>query len=252
MERYKLYELCLNREYKNDKITPLLPCLYDITMRFEKEAQARGTPKKEEWHYYANQKTLTTELIEVFEELMDKYDPRDVERTIDMLTGMQIDPYDYPVYLSVFYLRHSIGECEKGKVGYYHVFDSLCYKSTICGYKYLPVIEACGTNVSKMLAMHVEFFISVCANTKEDGRKRWFFSKYIPKIEAYCHTLGYDLETIRNVLTALIDNYDDLIAHFELNGGSNYNFALLSVDDEELLIKSAIDRFYKREKRVIS
>ncbi len=246
MERFKLYDLCLKKTYKNDKIDKILPSLFKIIELYH------NSEKKED---LAVQRELTIELIKIFEDLINRVDPEDFNETVDLLISLDVYPTQFTECLSVIYDRRSITRYENEKVGYYKYFELMCDKAdNLYRIHRLEDLLNNHSEFKKYLVNVVNFYQKICTNDNEIWEKRWFFGYYVNKITAYCYKKGYDSDTIFNILSCIDFNYPKVITYFELNGGDNYSYRIISVDQEESLFETTINHFYRQStgSRIIS
>lgn len=238
-----IYNECLNETYQDDRIKPIINCLYRVVKHYDRSLSRHNGRNETESKYIINRNKsdFINKVFPVFLNIVDKCDYIDLDRVLDFLFHDNCHWYCFANHLKLFYLKD---ELYKDNINsYYSMIKSLC--SCIVFSEVNNKIE----NYLYQLLKYYKKYYNHIYTDRTDLRINGFLGRYGHLIVGIVYK-DYNLEDLDIILNKVINNFDEIDNYFKLNGLDN-NITDLDYEIKKELIINMINNNKVKRKTIL-
>ena len=246
MEDYiKIYNECLNRNYHNEKIEPIINNLYDIVNHYNRDIKdsSNAVYPEETKKYYDNvRKSTMDDLLNVFNIIIEKNNYHDLNEVIAFAFELDLDWTVITNYLNVIYNLESFDkennfDCDMVMM---EVTNKVCSNEIEGNYSF-PFYQ--------LISCYKKYDMVVNNNNIKSEIKR-FFNRYSVTILYYFYLNNYDVEELEKMYDDILNHFEYYISIFEMNTEELFYQYIFVQDNEKRIIKSIIDNRFNNKKLI--
>ena len=239
MDSKEIYENCLYKRYHNEKIEPIIRCLYQVVKHYNKELTGSKNDSIEIKNH--NKVEFINKLLLVFEKLVEKENNDDLYNTIRLLFSLKIDHNDFINYLYLFYFKEDV--YNDNIMDFYEKMKRLCY--LVIRYN---TFETSNTYLFQLIDCFLMKYQGLSPEVNYYYNKILYFLDYYGHIIISVVYLKYELSDLENILNGIIVDFEDIENYFLLNG-INSVFKKIELKDRLDFVMNIINN--KRKIKVI-
>lgn len=246
MENYvKIYDECLNRNYHNEKLKPIISYLYDIVNHYDRDIKENCTASNMEdfLKYYNNTKKYFIEdLLMIFNVIIDKNNYYDLDKVIAFAFKLNLDYTAITNYLNAIY-----------NLEYFDKEDSIERDMFMIDVETKVRSNELNDNYNflfyQMMSCYKKYDLMINNSNIKHEIKR-FFNRYSVTILYYFYLNNYDVSELEKMYDDIINNFEYYISIFEMNYIDMYYPFIFVQEEEKRIIKTIVEDRFNNKKTI--